>query len=57
MSDDKRRLFLELQQEYIKTPPGSGRDELRRKMHDLAREIGRGDLELADDLHLDDERK
>ncbi len=40
MSDDeKRRLLLKLQGEYAKTPPGPGRDELRRGIRALAREL------------------
>lgn len=38
--EDKRRLFFKLQEELIKTPPGSGRDELRRGLNALAQELG-----------------
>lgn len=46
----KRRLFLKLQSEYIKTPPGPGRDELRQKLRELAEEIGRNAGEVGEDL-------
>lgn len=54
---DKRRLLLESQQELIKTPPGSGRDELRRGLRETARELDKGQLEAGQDLQLNDRDK
>jgi hypothetical protein len=54
---DKRRLVLELQQELVKTPPGSGRYELHRQLRKTAHEVDKGQLEAGRDLQLDDHDK